>query len=136
MAPAAPAPNYAPVPQAQEQILVTIGDIACTQTEILTPNGRYPLAGASWIVNNNTTTKEQMPTYAIVLAVVFALLCLLGLLFLLVKERTTEGFMQVTVQGPGYYYATQVPITTPAQVVDVEQRVNYARGLTHALPSP
>jgi hypothetical protein len=113
--------------------LVTIGDVACTQTELLTPNGVYPLAGTSWIVTNNTTTREKIPTYAIVLAIVFALLCLVGLLFLLVKERTIEGTMQVSVQSPEVYYATQIPITAPQQVVDIEQRVNYARGLVRDL---
>lgn len=43
--------------------------------------------------------------------------------------------MQVSVQSPDVYYATQIPITVPEQVIDVEQRVNYARGLVRALAS-
>lgn len=114
-------------------ILVTIGDIACTQTQLFTPNGVYPLARTNWIVTNNTTTREKIPTYAIVLAIVFALLCLVGLLFLLIKERTIEGSMQVSVQSADVYYATQIPISAPQQVTDIEQRVNYARSLVKAL---
>jgi hypothetical protein len=115
------------------EVLVTIGDIACTQTQLLTPNGVHPLKGTNWIVTNNTATKEKIPTYAIVLAIVFALLCLVGLLFLLIKERTIEGSMQVSVQSAEVFYATQIPISDPHQVLDVEQRVNYARGLARAL---
>ena len=114
-------------PNASSDVLVTIGDIGCTQTQLLTPNGVYPLAGANWIVTNNTTTREKIPTHAIVLAIVFALFCLIGLLFLLIKERTIEGSIQVSVQSSEIFYATQIPITSQAQVVDIEQRVNYAR---------
>ena len=121
------------LPGAPSDVLVTIGDIACTQTQLLTPNGVYPLAGTNWIVTNNTTSREKIPTYAIVLAIVFAILCLVGLLFLLIKEHTIEGSIQVSVQSPEVFYATQVPISSPQQVGDVEQRVNYARGLVRAL---
>jgi hypothetical protein len=137
------APSVGPVlaggaaaPNAQG-VLVTVGDIGCTQDEIITPNGRFPLRNSTWIVTNQTQVVEKIPTYAIILAIVFALLCLIGLLFLLIKERTFQGFMQVSVQGPNLYYATQVPISHQTQVLDVEQRVNYIRGLVAALgPAP
>lgn len=116
-------------------MLVTVGDIACTQTSLITPNGTFPLAGTSWIVTDNTRTTTKIPTHAIVLAIVFALLCLVGLLFLLMKEEVVEGSMQVTVQGDGVFYATSVPITDRAQVADVNNRVNYIRGLVRALAS-
>lgn len=117
------------------QVLVTIGEISCTQTMVLTPAGSFPLKGTTWSSTNNTRTTTKIPTYAIVLAIVFALLCLIGLLFLLMKEQVTEGFMQVTVQGEGgRFYSTQIPISDPSQVADVERRVNYARGLVSALP--
>jgi len=115
------------------QILVSVGDIACTQTEVITPGGKASLRGTNWILTNQTMVSERIPTYAIVLAVVFALACLLGLLFLLIKERTVQGFMQVAVQGPGIYHATQIPVNDQAQVMDVEARVNYIRGLVAAL---
>jgi hypothetical protein len=114
-------------------VLVTVGDIACTQTTVITPNGTYPLAGTNWIVTNNTRVTKKIPTYAIVLAIVFALLCLIGLLFLLMKEEVTDGSVQVSVQGGGLFYATQVPITDASQISDVDQRVNYIRGLVRAL---
>ena len=114
-------------------VLVTVGDISCTQTEVITPNGRRPLARTVWVVQNNTTTTESIPAYAIVLAVIFFLVCLLGLLFLLIKERRTTGWVTVSVQGAGTYYATQIPISAPAQITDVESRVGYIRGLVAAL---
>ena len=76
---------------------------------------------------------ESIPSYAVVLAVVFFLVCLLGLLFLLIKERKTTGWMTVSVQGEGTYHATQIPVSSPAAVADVEGRVSYIRGLVAAL---
>ncbi len=114
-------------------VLVTVGDIACTQTEVITPNGRRPLARTVWVVQNNTTTTESIPAYAIVLAVVFFLVCLLGLLFLLIKERRTTGWVTVSVQGDAMYHATQIPVSAAAQITDVESRVGYIRGLVAAL---
>ncbi|GAA5092023.1 hypothetical protein [Nocardia iowensis] len=119
-------------------ILVTVGDIGCTATQVITPSGRYPLAGTNWIVTHQTSVSERIPSYAIVLAVLLMIFCLLGLLFLAVREETVQGFVQVGVHWPdrpGYYYATQVKITNRTQIVDTEQRVNYIRGLVAALPA-
>jgi hypothetical protein len=119
-----------------EPTLVTVGDMAVTQTAVMTPSGRYSLAGTAWIVSNNTNTTEAIPAYAIVLAIIFLLACLLGLLFLLIKERRTSGFIQVSVQGPGLYHMAQIPVFQALQVMDVEQRVGYIRGLVAALQPP
>ena len=103
--------------------------MACTDLTVHTPGGTYPLKGTTWIVSNQTQTTETIPGYAIVLAVVFFLFCLLGLFFLLIKERRTTGFVQVSVQGPGLYHAAQIPISHPSQIARVESQVNYARML-------
>ncbi len=116
-------------PAPMEPVLVSAGDISCTQHRVVTPNGSFPLKGTNWTVSNNSVTTESLPTYAIVLAIVLFVFCLLGLLFLLIKERRTTGFVQVTVQGPGVVHSTQIPVSSPAQVLDIEQRVNYIRGL-------
>jgi hypothetical protein len=63
-----------------------------------------------------------------VCAVIFFVFCLLGLLFLLAKEKTS-GHMQVTVQGSGLFHSTYVPVSSPMQANDVANRVNYARAL-------
>ncbi len=130
---APPPPSMAAAMATEPGVLVTVGDIACTADTALTPGGRVPLARTVWVVQNNTTTTESIPTWAIVLAVLFVFACLLGLLFLLVKERKTTGWMTVSVQGDGAYYATQIPISSPEQVADVDGRVNYIRGLVAAL---
>ncbi|MFI9508503.1 hypothetical protein [Nocardia sp. NPDC052566] len=132
-----PVARFTPVPPQQlsvEPVLVTVGDIACSSTTVFIPSGqRHPLAGTTWIVTHQTTVTQRIPAYAIVLAVLLALACLLGLLFLLVKEESIQGFVQVSVQSPGFYYATQVPIGDKRQVIDVEQRVEYIRGMVAAL---
>lgn len=117
-----------------ESVLVTVGDISCTQTSVITPDGRHSLRRTSWIVSNNTKTTERIPPWAIVCAIIFFVFFLLGLLFLLVKERRTQGHVQVSVRGEGLFYATQVPVTNPEQITDIEQRVNCIRCLVTALP--
>ena len=111
-------------------VLVTMGDITCTESTVMTPAGTFPLRGTTWIVSNQTQTTEGIPAYAIVLAVTFFLFCLLGLFFLLIKERKTTGFVQVSVQGAGLYHATQIHVSHPAQVTQIESQVNYIRSLT------
>jgi hypothetical protein len=64
-----------------------------------------------------------------VLAIIFALFCLLGLLFLLIKERRTTGFVQVAVQNGGRTHNTHVAVNSPSQVADTLARVNFARTL-------
>lgn len=137
----APLPGSEPehaVPQlvpVREPVLVTVGDMGCTAHWVLTPSGVHPLAGTIWIVTHQTTLTRRIPSYAIVLAILFAVVCLLGLLFLAVREERLQGFVQVSVHAPdGFYYATQVPITDQRQVLDTEQRVTYIRGL--ATPHP
>jgi len=113
--------------------LVTVGDIGVSATDYMTPGGTFPLARTQWIVQENVQTTSGIPTYAVVLAVIFFVFCLLGLLFLLIKEERTSGYVQVTVQGPGAFYATHIPVANRMAVGDVHQRVNYVRSLVAAL---
>jgi hypothetical protein len=47
--------SIVPAPSAGGQpVLISIGNIACTRTHVITPGGTYPLAGTTWIVSNNT----------------------------------------------------------------------------------
>ena len=128
-------PGQPPVP-GHGQVLLTIGDMAVTPTHVLTPAGPYPLAGTTWIVQDNVQTTESIPAWAIVMVVLFVWFCFLGLLFLLVKERRTTGWIQVGVQGPGLFHATQVPITVAAQVGFVHQQVNYVRSVVASGQAP
>ncbi|MFD0772420.1 hypothetical protein ACFQZ2_00625 [Streptomonospora algeriensis] len=126
---------YDQAPQG-EPVLTTIGDIAITQTAVITPAGRMPIKGSTWTVTDVTYTTQAVSQTGIVLAVVsfivFVWACglgLLGLLFLLMKEEKTTGNVQVTVQGNGVYHSTMVPAHSPQTVVQVTQSVNYARSL-------
>ena len=114
-------------PSPIDRPLVTIGDITCTQTSVWTPSGGAPIGQVTWTVADMTRTDTAIPAWAIVLAILFFVFCLLGLLFLLVKQTRVSGWMQVTVQGPGLLHTTQVPISSAAQSADIHARVNYAR---------
>lgn len=110
-------------------VLVAVGDIACTKEEVITPSGRAPISGTTWTFTDMSRTYRGIPVWAIVLAVLFFVFCFLGLLFLLAKEDRTEGWVQITVQGRGVMHVTQIPVTSPMVVMDLNSRVNYARSL-------
>jgi len=107
----------------------SIGDIGVSQTSVFLPNGAYPIAGSSWQIADYSRTETKIPAWAIVCAVIFAFACLLGLLFLLVKERTTTGYVQVTVSGPDFAHTTTIPAQSEQTVTAVTHQVNWARGL-------
>jgi hypothetical protein len=115
-----------------EPVLVAIGDISVTQTRVFTPSGVRPLSEVSWTVTDGSVTTTAIPTWAIVCAIIGFFFFLLGLLFLLVRETRTTGAMQVTVYAPGFVHTTQIPVISPAQVVDINARVNHARMIAGA----
>jgi sensor histidine kinase YesM len=115
-------------PPQYEPIRVQLGQIACTDTQVRTPVGTYPLAGTAWTVTNQSYVTESIPGWAIILAILFFLLCLLGLLFLLVKERRITGSIQVSVQGPGFAYSTLVAAYNEMAIYQVNDQVNWIRG--------
>ena len=113
-----------------DPILATIGDIAVTPDSVLTPQGRRPVGGVYWTMTDMSRTRQVIPTWAIVCTIVFALFCLIGLLFLLAKEEQTEGWVQVTVQGQNFYHAVQLPVSSPHEVQRYAEVVNYARSVS------
>ncbi|MFI9272521.1 hypothetical protein ACIGXM_17605 [Kitasatospora sp. NPDC052896] len=131
---ATPPPGYgfpaAPAAPVAGQQLVTFGDIAVTTTGIVTPAGTFPLQGAVWTVTDLSRTEERIAPAGIVLAIVFFLFCLIGLLFLLMKERRTVGHLQITVSSGGRFHSTSIPVSSPEQVADLMNRVNYARSVS------
>ena len=120
---------------ASDQPLTSIGDIGVSQTTVFLPTGRHPVRGSTWLVNDMSRSEEKIATVGIVLAVLFFWVCLLGLLFLLMKERHTQGFIQVTVQGDGFHHGTMIPATSPDTVRQVTEQVNWARSVSAALGS-
>jgi hypothetical protein len=134
-----PGPSY-PTPQpsyqgppTSEPVLVTIGDMSVTQFHVITPNGTHPLNSTSWYVTDNSTYEQAVPQWAVILAVVgFFFVCFFSLLFLLVKETRTSGFVQVTVQGQGWAHVTQLPAGSAATA---HAQAAYVRNLVAALPA-
>lgn len=122
--------NY-PIGQASFPPLVVINDIQVTQTQIITPVGVFPLHGSSWTIQDATYTSEEIPQWAILCAILgFFLVCALSLLFLLAKERKTTGSVNVSVNTVHGGYTTMIPVMSPAVVMDLHNRVNYARTLS------
>jgi hypothetical protein len=121
-----PQPYGAP----DEPLLLVIGDVSVTQSSVIVPQGRFPLRGTSWTVQDNTVATQAIPTWAIVMTVVFVWFCFLGLLFLLAKETRYGGNVTITVMGPnGLYHIVQLP-PGPENAMWANQRVNEARAIT------
>ncbi|MCW2864383.1 MAG: hypothetical protein JWP48_6091 [Actinoallomurus sp.] len=120
-------------PPGNEPVLLSIGDISVTQTHVIVPQGRFPLHGTTWTVQDSTQVTESIPAVAIVLAIIFVLFCLIGLLFLLMKEKRYTGFVSITVTGPGLYHTVQFPAAqhTGAWAADV---VGRARAIAASAP--
>jgi hypothetical protein len=116
--------------------LVAIGDIYCTQQQVITPSGTKPIGEVNWAFTDMSRTSQAIPTWAIVCTIVgFFIVCAFSLFFLLVKEDRTEGWVQVVVQGPEFMHTAYVPVYNPQHVADYAARVNYARSLSAAAAS-
>lgn len=124
------------VQPAQDPILFSIGDIGVGQAWIVTPNGSAPLAGSQWLTNDNSYVERTIPTYAIVLAVILAFACLLGLLFLLVKEERRVGYVDVSVRSGNLYHVTQLPVRSPADIHHVLDLVHRAQTMAAQSAAP
>lgn len=132
--PPTPAPgSYAAAPPPSDPILVSIGDIHCTRSQVITPAGNAPLAGSRWSFVDMSRTTNEIPQWALIVGIVTAVLfCGLGLLFLLVKEERTIGFVQITVSAGPVAHTTAIPVMSRAAVADLGARVNYAHTLAYS----
>lgn len=113
-----------------QQVLITIGDITVTPDWVITPQGRQPVGKVNWTFMDMSRTTRVVPTWAIVMTIIFALFCLIGLLFLFVREDRTGGWVQVSVEGEGFYHAAQLPVSGIGQVAEYMRMVDYARSVT------
>lgn len=113
-----------------EPVVAKIGDIQVTTATVHTPVGSIPLAGTQWQVHDHWYATQRTPTWAIVVAIVgFCVLTVFSLLFLLVKETTYVGTVQVSVSNGAWHYVTQIPVTMQPQVQLIHEQVNYVRSL-------
>lgn len=116
---------------APESTLLQIGDIAVTRSWVVTPRGYAPLAGSEWFVVDRTAWTQEIPVWAIVLAIV---LFPLGLLFLLVKETRATGWLEVTVRSGAFVHQVAIPAGTGA-ASGVHPQVAFARQLAGQAPA-
>ncbi len=134
-----PTGQYQPMPgdgyMGGEAVLVSIGDISVTSTTVFTPSGSCPLSEASFTFTDMSVTSQNIPTWAIICAIVFFAFCLVGLLFLLAKENSTQGSVQVTVRGPNLTHTATIPVTSIEQVADLNSRVGYAQSMATFSPA-
>ncbi|MFC9706204.1 hypothetical protein ACFTWD_36575 [Streptomyces sp. NPDC056943] len=110
--------------------LFAIGDISVIGDQIHTPAGPMPLRGAVWNAMDLSRTEEKISTVGIVLACLFVAVCGLGLLFLLIKEKATTGFVQITVNSGGKHHSTMIPAMHPDTIHWAMAQINYARSLS------
>jgi hypothetical protein len=132
LVPPAPVPATAPlpVPPQANPLLVQIGEIRVTQDTVYTPAGAFPVSGSQWYAQDQWTTSEKIPTWAVVCAVVgFCVLTFFSLLFLLAKETVVNGAVAVTVTHGSQSYTAYVPVGHQMQAADIHNRVHYARSL-------
>lgn len=124
------APYGAPFPP-MEPPLVQIGDITVTQSKVITPSGSFPVKGSQWVVTDRSQYSETMSQTGLVLALVgFFVVCALSLLFLLMKDRRTTGYIQVTVRGVnGVTHYSNIPALSQGTMPDIAARVGYAQTL-------
>ena len=118
-------------PAGQEPALVHFGEITITEHWLITPAGSAPLRGTQIFVTDMTREERFTPAWAIVFAVIGFFFFLLGLLFLLVKETRTSGFMQISVTNGAFTYQSAELANGPRtnQLYELQNRANYARGV-------
>lgn len=126
--------SYTPATPDPEPFVLTVGDIGVTRSWVSTPNGSVPLSGSQWIVTDRTSTATRIPAYAIVLAIIFFVFCLLGLLFLLIKETTISGYVEVSVRNGHLYHVVQIPVHNQQTVEQVRRQVHQAQSMAANAP--
>ncbi|MFB9618171.1 hypothetical protein [Brooklawnia cerclae] len=113
------------------QVMVGMGHIEVTDTEVRTPMGTIPLSRASFTFVDHTMTTQKIPTWAIVCTVAgFFVVTFFSLFFLLAKETVTMGQVVVGVRGGGLDYSEPMQVVSAVQVRDLLDRVQYANNLS------
>ncbi len=114
-----------------ETPLVVIGDVVCTQYAVHTPRGTIALSDARVDIADLTRTSRDIAQWAVIAAILgFFVVCIFSLLFLLIQEERTTGYIQVTVRGPGLFHTTQIAVHSAHDAMDLHARVRYAQSLT------
>jgi hypothetical protein len=130
----APAASGSPAistpPGDEAPVVARIGELAVTSSTVRTPAGPIPLPGSTWQVTDHWMSDQKTAAWAIVVAILG--LCVVGpfsLLFLLVKETTYRGTVQVVLTNGQQQYVARIPVGNQATVQHIHQQVNYVRSL-------
>jgi hypothetical protein len=115
-----------PIPKS----VLSIGDILIDGDKVITPNGIGELSTAQWVFSDVSRTESRIPPVAIILAIVFALLCLVGLLFLLMREEKIYGYAEVSVHTGNLFHKVQIPVRTKGDVEKIQSLVYKAQSLS------
>lgn len=111
-------------------VLVSIGSVGVSQDRIVTPSGTWPTAQVNITAQDQTTATSSIPVWAIVMTVITVWFFLLGLLFLLAKERRTQGNVSVSIWAAnGQSHTEFVQVYSEEQRADVFNRVAYAQNV-------
>lgn len=108
---------------------VQIGSIRVTNGTVYMQYGQFPLKGSRWHIDHYWETRRELPTWAIVAMCVTVIFCLVGLLFLLVKEDVTTEYARVVVAYGDGGCTTLVPIMGQAQYDYLASLVTYVEML-------
>ncbi|GAA3725112.1 hypothetical protein [Salinactinospora qingdaonensis] len=123
-------PGYQTPPPSGGQTLAVLGDITVTEHEINTPSGRFPLRGSVWSINDMSYIEQRMATWGLVLGLILMpMTCALSLLFLLAKETTVSGSIQVSVRSGERFHTTHIPVRSQGTIHQVHQQFNHVRSL-------
>jgi hypothetical protein len=115
---------------AAHPVIAAIGDINVTSHTISTPTGTLPLRGSVWTASDQWLPERRTPRWAIVLAIAgVCFTALLSLLLLLIRTETYRATVTVSVSNGGHFHTTRIVVSTPAQVQEIYDRVNYVRSL-------
>lgn len=120
------------VPAGHGQIWVPelmIGDIEVSRHWIRTPMGVLPSRDAVWAVEDGSDLTRVIPAWAWVACLLTIMFCLIGLLFLFVREDRRRYYAQVTLTGPGFTHSTRLYGTGADISLHARQLVGRARWL-------
>src|SRR5262245_1962099 len=116
--------------------LFLVGDIGVGRVYLNTPSGSAPMNGSNWYMQEQVYTEEKIPQWAIICAVVgFLFVCLFSLLFLLAKEKTLSGYVDVTVINGDFRHQSRVMVNTPLQLEQMRQLLASAQQYAAAAPA-
>lgn len=110
-------------------ILGVLGDISYDAQSVHVPGRSFPISGSVWTVRDMSRSEQTTPSWAVVCAILGILFCLIGLLFLLVKETRYVGYVEVEVRRGPEYHVTQIPVAGPQTLMWANNMVNHARSV-------